>query len=300
MRLFVTAMTLCLAGSALAQITATIDGTRDLAYGGGQTGNIQTIDTNFGNSTTGLINQANGSELNNGIADWGVNDLFIFLGGNLESNFNKLEIFLDTQAGGQNVLRSDNPNVDFNGLNRMAGLTFDTGFEPDYYITITGDASAYYVNFAELLSAGGGQGAYVGTGSYGSGSLSGGTNPAGILATINNSNVSGVGGGTGAANQAAAAAVATGIELALPLSLIGNPTFANGFKMAAFVNGGGHDFLSNQVLGGLPTGTGNLGDPANVNFNNFAGNQFFAVPEPTSMIALGLGLVGIASRRRKK
>src|ERR1051325_885346 len=66
--------------------------------------------------------------------------------------------------------------------------------------------------------------------------------------------------------------VSKGVELAIPLSALGNPTGA--IKLAGFVNGGGHDFLSNQVIGGLPTNTGNLGEPRNVNFNNDADSQW--------------------------
>ena len=68
--------------------------------------------------------------------------------------------------------------------------------------------------------------------------------------------------------------VVTGIEIAIPLSELGSP--AGAIKLFAAVNGGGHDFLSNQVLGSLPLGTPNLGEPRSVNFNSFTGNQFAA------------------------
>jgi hypothetical protein len=45
-------------------------------------------------------------------------------------------------------------------------------------------------------------------------------------------------------------------------------------RIAGFINNGGHTFLSNQVLGGLPDGTGNLGSPQGVNFANIPGNQY--------------------------
>lgn len=292
-----------LAGSAYSQFAITMDGTRDANYGGGGQGNVQTVETQFGNSNTGTVGGANGSELDNGIGEWGNDGYFyIFLGGNLETNFNKLDVFIDAQSGGQNVLRGDNPNVDFNGLNRMAGLTFDSTFEPEFWFSITGNGTDLFANAAELLSGGGGQGNYVGQGTYASnGALSGGgAYGAGIIATINNSNTAGVAGGTGAANTAAAGAVNTGIEIGIPLSLLGNPTWGNGLKISAFINGGGHDFVSNQVLGGFPGGTGNLGDPTGVNFNNYAGNQYFVVPEPASMIALTLGAFGLVARKRNK
>lgn len=298
------------AGSSFAQLT--IDGTKDAAYT--PTTVYQTTGTQFGNSTLGLVGKANGSELNGayGYVNSGFYNLFI--PGNLESNFNKFELFIDSAAGGQNRLRGDNPNVDFNGLNRMGddgsgnGLTFDTGFDADHYLTITvgdvgGGTFKMFGNYAQLLTTGGGSGGYLGEVLPGvAGAPSGGTNPAGILFNVNNSNTAGAD-GSSVASGAAVDAITTGIEVAIPLSLLGlndSNWFSNGFKVAAFVNGGGHDFVSNQVLGGLTNGTGNLGEPRNLNFNQYAGNQYFAVPEPASMVMLSLGLAGLVARKRRK
>src|SRR5262245_65937630 len=45
-------------------------------------------------------------------------------------------------------------------------------------------------------------------------------------------------------------AVTTGVEFAIPLTAIGSPAAAN-IRFCAFINGGGHTFLSNQVSRGL-------------------------------------------------
>lgn len=295
-----------LAGAASAQFT--IDGTRDAAYPGSN--QFQTNPTAFGNSTSGNVGTSNGSELDGVFANIGTSSLNILFTGNLETpnfsgNQNKFEFFIDTDVNsntvGQNRLRGDNPDVDFNGLNRMGddgsgnGLTFDDGFSADYYFSFSTDGTNLYANYATLLTGGGGTGGYLGAATVGgNGSLNGGTSQ-GVLANINNSNVGGVDG----SNVNDPSSVTTGLEIEIPLSLIGNVNYGSGFRVVAFINGGGHDYVSNQVLGGLPVGSSNLEDPRNVNFNRYAGNQYFAVPEPASMAAIGLGLFGIVARRRR-
>lgn len=265
---------------------------------------VQDTQTGFGDNNLGQMDYANGSELDVAFGVVRSGQLYLLLAGNLESNFNKLEIFFDTKSGGQNRLRGDNPNVDFNGLNRMGddgsgnGLTFDADFEADYWIGVTGGGAPYqlYANYAELVP--GGIGLYLGSTSAGSnGVLQGGNNPFGIRVTINNSNVGGVTGGTGSDNGAN---VLSGVELAIPLSAIGNPTGL--FKVSAFINGVGHDYLSNQVLGGIGGGN-NLGEPRQVNFANIPGNQYFVVvPEPSSIVIMlsGLGMTAVNLLRRRK
>jgi hypothetical protein len=155
------------------------------------------------------------------------------------------------------------------------GLTFDAGFTADYYITLTnGDAGghAIFANYAELPTGGSGNGYYLGQAVAQNGALSGGTNPHGIELTLDNSNTAGVDDGCGASSGAG---VNTGIEVAIPLAALGNATGC--FKVSAMVNGGGHDFLSNQVLGSLPPGTCNLGEPRSVNFANISDDQYFTI-----------------------
>ncbi len=78
--------------------------------------------------------------------------------------------------------------------------------------------------------------------------------------------------------------VTTGLELAIPLKLLGGPNseLSPDIKVCAFINNSDHGFLSNQVLGplGQPSdGYGNLGEPKTLSFAipEIPGDQFFAM-----------------------
>jgi hypothetical protein len=86
----------------------------------------------------------------------------------------------------------------------------------------------------------------------------------------------------------------TGIEISIPLAALGLAT--PNFKVCAFINGGSADFLSNQFLGSLASGQGNLGNDGAGNYID--GNQYFIVPAPSSLALLGLGGL-VAGRRRR-
>ena len=259
-----------------------IDGTAEALYGKAK--EVQTIQTQFGDANLGQTGYCNGSELDGAFAVVQDGYLYLTIAGNFESNYNSLELFIDSKAGGQNRLRGDNADVDFNGLNRMGddgtgnGLTFDEGFAADYYIsfrcgvgTIGGlPALVQFLNYADLPTEGLGTGGFAGPGT-------GPTIPIiadnGIEFTVNNSNVAGVSGGPGGASTGAG--VITGAEFKIPLSLIG---YVDGdLRVCAFINGGGHGFVSNQVLGGLPVDTQNLGEPRAVNFATIEEEQFIVV-----------------------
>jgi hypothetical protein len=268
------------ASAAQAQIA--LDGAAEAAYGAPVA--VQNTQTQFGDSNLGLIDSANGSELDAMYAKIENGMLYLMLAGNLESNFNKLEIFIDGVEGGQNQLRGNNPDVDFNGLNRMGddpattkvveGLTFDAAFAPDLWVSLTcgGTPFAVYMNQAQLLTKGAGTGGYLGTG--GAGAAGATIFKSGFGFGIDNSNIAGVPGGTDI-DAGSGATVTTGVELQIPLSAI--PGYVSGdIKVMAFINGGGHDYSSNQYLPGLGGGP-NLAEPRLINLDIIPGDQFVTI-----------------------
>lgn len=285
----------------------------------------QTNPTSFGD---------NQSELNAAWAKFEGSNLNLVLTGNLH-DFNKLTIFFDVAAGGQNVIGPDTNNggsnppndnwaSELSGIgpntpgNPGPGFTFDAGFDADFNVIVRRNAgfNTYDIDYSIV---GGGAAGFESAGNVFGGSADGSNANAlpinGIGVAHDNSNVLGVDGAfPGAANQAAAQAVATGTELSIPLAALGNPAVGSVIKISAFINGGNHDFLSNQILSGYPINQGQVGgdnlgnftgDASRVNLNAFAGDQCFplnVIPEPSTLALAGLSGLGMVASvlRRKK
>ncbi len=314
----VSVIAMCGAAASVSAQAPVVDGTRDASYGAPIV--VQQVNTGFGNVDAG---NPNGSELNAAYAKVDGGRLFLMLTGNQETNFNKLNVFVDSVAGGENQL-SATPSYDGGRSSNMGGMTFDSGFDADFHLFSRWGGN-YEVDF---ISRQGGASAMVpgsaGIGGPNIGNISSGSILAGNVGpgasgtalnnllqfAINNNNLAGVGGGDGAADQAAAAAVDTGMEFSIALEDLGLPAnFIGEIRIAAFIGNGDQNYNSNQFLGGLPAGTGNLGGDgmggftgtlSGVDLNNYAGNQYFTVfiPAPASAALLGLGAIAGVRRRR--
>lgn len=104
---------------------------------------------------------------------------------------------------------------------------------------------------------------------------------------MDNSNGAGVTAGCAAGSGSG---VTTGVEWAIPLGAIGDPTGC--VTVSVFVANAGGSPLGNQVLGPLPPGTCALGAPAGVDFSSIPGNQYFTVcPGTTSALSSTWGRI---------
>lgn len=295
---------LTLLAVAPARAQPVIDGTRDVEYGAALA--VQTVDTQFGD---------NFSEMDAAYALCEGGQLSLLLTGNVEANFNRLDIFIDSTAGGQAIFDSSgNDNA-----SAMDGLEFDAGFTADYHLsfrrcTDLGNPKVDF-DFADLQaqSASGYFDIMSGSGLDGTGGTGTGVNASAILVGYDNSNVAGVGGGTGAANAAAAAAVTTGLELGIALTDLGYDG-SQPIRVMVGQNNSDHNYWSNQFLAGVAAPQGNLGGDGSggftgegaIDFTLFAGDQFFVAcgalppppPPPPSILEIpalsSAGLVAIA------
>jgi hypothetical protein len=272
-----------------------IDGTLDGVYGSALA--VQANPTGFGDSTAGDGTSSGGSELD---AAYGVisgGNLNIFLAGNHESNGNHVNIFIDGGALGQSVLNAPATGT----LATMNGSVFSPGFQASFALDINDFTGTNYVEEYTLTGtpAGGFVGSIPLVGGIGTGT------PGVSKIGDNNTNAGGITGSS--ATSAQALSVTTGLELQIPLSAIG--WTGGSVQVLADVNGGGDNFLSNQFLPGLPSGTGNVGgggpytggSGAQFNFGTTPGEYFVVpVPEPSTIGLVVIGLLGAVGLRRRK
>ncbi|MBU0641368.1 MAG: alpha-glucosidase C-terminal domain-containing protein [Planctomycetes bacterium] len=212
----------------------------------------------------------NVSELNQLFARASGADLLLGLTGNLNTDGTGLALFFDTKAGGQNVLDLSDTSPPPAGPDKLTGLIFDPGFEPDHLLFVNAWSGTIYVDQFELLTGGGTDKSYRGNGTVndGDGFLLGGSNPNGMEVALDNSNIAGV----TDSDPSGAATATTGFELVIPYADIGlAPDTTASVGIVAFLMRSDGD-VSNQWLPGLGGGYGNLG--AAPDMTNIPGEQF--------------------------
>lgn len=241
--------------------------------------------TGFGDATGGG-QDAGGSELNQLWASLDGSTLNVSITGNLESNFNKLWIFFDAVAGGEQALGSDNADGGFGEINNLAGSTFGAGnIGMDHALRLEVGGSFYGVRYADLIDNVGGD---IATGAgFGDLPLASVAGNLGVDFGWDNSNILGVDG----ASAAGASSATKGWEFSIDLASFFGPNTKNQIGISAFISSGDGNFVSNQVLPSLDPDTGNLaGPPINV------GVAY--IPAPGTMALAGLA--GFAATRRRR
>jgi hypothetical protein len=267
----------------------TLDGNYKAAYGSPIV--LQDTQTQFGDANATTLLTANGSELNGAYAyrDWEA--VYLFIPGNIESNYNRFVLFFDGGAAGQNRILAGQSDINFGSVRKWMddgsgnGLTFDAGFAADTAFILNGGdtGGGVYKYFADMAIVGNESavladnpwnrgGVYLGN--YNAGGWEGGQGDFGLRYAINNSNLAGVDGGN-AITALASTGTASGFEIKIPVGLL---AAGNGsMKVSGIILSGDASFASNQVLGGIGGGD-NLANPRAINFANIPGDQFFTVP----------------------
>ena len=141
-------MLLILCASIDASAQPIVDGKVDAAYGAALS--VQNTNTEFGDANLGdPVNGGGGSEIDQVFGRIENGRLYVTIAGNLEPNFNKMEVYIDSKAGGVNTIDGASLPAGADAfccggfgttdgaLQRMSGLTFDAGFDADYFLTFS-------------------------------------------------------------------------------------------------------------------------------------------------------------------
>lgn len=194
--------------------------------------------------------------------------LFLHLAGSVSGN--AVILFLDTKPGGVNSISNNliTSGGDLLEINRLAGLTFESGFGADYAIRVYGEGSNAYVNLYDLST-----GVRTYSGNSGTGVITDGIISA--MRTI-----------WGTVLPADYATASLGIEMALPLAGLGVSEGENNVAMTAILLNGESKYGSNQLLGSR-TGPGDTGSGlTSLNLEDEPGIQTltFAVQGPPAVL----------------
>jgi len=250
---------------------------------------VQTVNTAFGNAAGGN-DSAGGSELDAAYGRVSGGNLYLFLAGNFENNGNHLNVFISGGAAGQSSLSTSG-----GALAAMNGSIFSPGFSATWAFDMNDYSGTLYNEEYNLVANTGG---YMGAlGNITTGIYAGSSGGVSSL-YLNNNHASTMGaGGTALSGATSGANTTTGLELVVPLSAIGYT--GGNILVLADINGGGDGYISNQLLPGLPVGSGNVGTSA-FNFGSTPGQYFtVSVPEPSTVTMCLSGLAALLVFRRR-
>jgi hypothetical protein len=253
-----------------------LDGANLHAKFAGDSKAIQTNGTGYGD---------NYSELDQLWANCDGTNIHVGISGNMEGNGNQVVLLFDTMAGGSSVLNA--PGTSVAGHNGK--ITFDDEFMPDFGFALNNGSGTLYCDFADF---GGASTAYLGNAPVGGGP--GGSDPA-VQFALNNTNTMGV-----TSSDASAADTAdTGLEMVISSAKLGLPS---NFKMMAYLQNQSGQYMANQFLPGVPSGTGNF-DQSPFDLRQYPGKHYVTVacvPEPGSLAFLAAGLLPLLGLKRRK
>ncbi|BCW96422.1 MAG: hypothetical protein WHS44_03165 [Fimbriimonadales bacterium] len=216
----------------------------------------QTNYTGFGDRVSSDQNW--GSELNQLFVRCVNGVLYIGVTGNLEGNGNSIHLYIDTGRSSSNTFNLTTGCINCS-VQGMSGVLFD--HNPDYAIGVNrfddqqGNDNIY-IDIHDLVNN---QSTYVGAVAVGTGANTpqGGDNSANLSVAFDNANLQGV---TSDPNNIGDPSTATtGLEVAIPLSALGNPQ--GEIKILAVLTGGANlddpcqgTYLSNQSLPAMNIG----------------------------------------------
>ncbi len=215
----------------------------------------QTNYTGFGDRVEGVTY---GSELNQLFVRCVNGVLYIGITGNLEGNGNSIHLYIDTGRSSSNTFNLTTGCINCS-VQGMSGVLFD--HNPDYAIGVNryddGQGNDnIYIDIHDLVNN---QSTYVGAVAVGTGANEpqGGDNAANLSVAFDNANLQGV--TSDPNNIGDPATAATGLEVAIPLSALGNPQ--GEIKILAVLTGGADlgdpcrgTYLSNQSLPAMNIG----------------------------------------------
>lgn len=217
---------------------------------------------------------SSGSELDQLFMTNDSSSLQIGITGNLETNGNCWLIFLQTAPEGTSKLAAT-AGPPSGVVGSFAGTIMDDDFAPNWLLTINTSGGVVYADLVDLL---GNTKRFLGSSlvNSGSGVLSGGDNPNGILIAFDNTNTAGVSSDPSRSisqTQTDSAAATTGAEIKLPFSDVKLST-SKPKIMVLLVGSSG--YISDQCLPGFGGKFYNPGNPP-IDFDQIPSLQYAQV-----------------------